>query len=279
MGENGRTRTPRLRPGWGARLPAALAGGCLLLAACGGSSGGLGDANGGIGVAGGDGPTADTKAAARATGPQDDDGGRPHVSAPPGDATTSEPGGGDGPGATTEAERDRPDEGTGPDRVHRALSTGVVPGLSPDDPFEGTLAAYWALLHQARQEPWTYDEDQLDVVAVGAGRERFLQRIDNLGAAESVVAPDDSRFEVRLSGMRIGSDVAVGEECVLDDFVHVVVRDARTGERYDPPLVTDERVFTNRYGVTFQLVDDVWKVADRVLIEDREGVSGCARDW
>ena len=163
--------------------------------------------------------------------------------------------------------------------VHRALSAGVVPGLVTDDPFGATLAAYWALLHQARQEPWVYDEAELDAVAVGAGRDRFLQRIDNLGAAESVVPPDGSVFEVRLSDLRIGSEVAVGEECVLDDFVHLVVRNVRTGERYEPPLVTDDRVFTHRYGVTFQRVDGVWKVADRVLIEDGEGVSGCARTW
>ena len=134
-------------------------------------------------------------------------------------------------------------------------------------------------MHQARQEPWTYDDADLDAVAVGAGRDRFLQRVDNLGAAESIVVPDGSRFEVRLSGMRIGTEVAVGEECVVDDLVHLVVRDARTDDRYEPPLVTDDRVFTNRYGVTFQLVDRVWKVAERVLIEDREGVGGCARDW
>ncbi len=155
----------------------------------------------------------------------------------------------------------------------------MVPGLASDDPFQATLAAYWALLHGARQEPWVYDDAELDAVAVGAGRDRFVRRIDHLGAAESIVPPEHSVFEVRLSGMRVGSEVAVGEECVLDDSVRLVVRDARTGERYEPPLVTDDRVFTHRYGVTFQLVDGVWKVADRVLIEDGEGVSGCARDW
>jgi hypothetical protein len=257
----------------------ATVAGCLLLAACGGSSDGLGEANGGIGAAGDDGPTADTEFAADPAGSQDDGGDQTGASARPKSTSTTEPAGGDDSDRTADLAADRSDEATDPDRVHKALSVGAVPGLAPDDPFQETLAAYWALLHQARQEPWDYDEAELDAVAVGAGRERFLQRVDNLGAAESVVAPSGSRFEVRLSGMRIGSDVAVGEECVLDDFVHVVVRDARTGERYEPPLVTDDRVFTNRYGVTFRFVDGVWKVADRVLIEDGEGVSGCAQDW
>ena len=259
------------------RLIGTAAAGCLLFAACAGSSGGLGDAKGGIGVAGDDAPVADTESAARADGPQHGVDDRP-------DGSTSPPDRGSDPQVATaehggEPEGTDTDGGDDPDRVHRALSAGVVPGLSSDDPFGTTLAAYWALLHQARQEPWIYDEAQLDAVAVGAGRDRFLQRIDNLGAAESVVPPDGSVFEVRLSDLRVGSEVAVGEECVLDDFVHLVVRDARTGERYEPPLVTDDRVFTHRYGVTFQRVDGVWKVADRVLIEEGEGVSGCARAW
>jgi len=279
MGDNGRTPTPRRRPAAGARLLATVVGGCLLLAACGGSSGGLGEANGGIRVAGEDGPSVDTEFAARPMGSQDDGGDRTDASPRPEATSTTEPDGRDDNDVAADPAGNRSDEAADPDRVHQALSAGAVPGLSPDDPFQETLAAYWALLHQARQEPWTYDEAALDAVAVDAGRDRFRQRVDNLGAAESVVAPDGSRFEVRLSGMRIGADVAVGEECVLDDFVHVVVRDIHTGERYDPPLVTDDRVFTNRYGVTFRLVEGVWKVADRVLIEDREGVSGCAEQW
>lgn len=277
MRGNGRSATPRRRPGSGSRPWVVAIVSCLFAAACAESTGGLGDANGGIGIAGGDGPVTETDVGARAENPQDEEADRPNGSAslPVGGPTrgdeTTEPGAGP----------DRPDgeEVDEADRVHQALSAGVVPGLSVDDPFHETLAAYWALLHQARQEPWVYDEAELDAVAVGAGRDRFVQRVDNLGAAESVVAPEDSIFEVRLSGLRVGSDVAVGEECVVDDFVHLVVRDARTGDRYEPPLVTDDRVFTKRYGVTFQRMDAVWKVADRVLIDDREGVSGCARDW
>ncbi len=81
----------------------------------------------------------------------------------------------------------------------------MVPGLGSDDPFEEALAAYWSLLHRARQEPWTYDEAELDAVAVGAGREQFVQRVDNLGAAESIVPPEESVFEVRRLDLRIGS--------------------------------------------------------------------------
>ena len=253
-------------------------GGSLLFAACGGSSAGLGEANGGIAVAG-DGPPADTESAAHAGGSRDGDDQRFDSSVPRPTTTTAHAGGATTSSTTPDTDQRRSGETAAADGVGQALSSGRVPGLDVDDPFQQTLAAYWALLHQARQEPWTYDETALDAVAVGAGRDRFVQRVDNLGAAESIVAPDDSRFEVRLSDLRIGTDVAVGQECVLDDLVHVVVRDARTGERYEPPLVTDQRVFTNRYGVTFQLVDGVWKIADRVLIEDREGVSGCASDW
>ncbi len=276
MGANGRTATPPRRRGSASRLVGLVAAGCLLLAACAGSSGGLGDANGGIGIAGGDVPVADTESAAPAASSQPGDSDEADGRRSPPDRGSQRDGIAE-PGE--EPQGTDPDLGDGSDRVHRALSAGVVPGLVTDDPFGATLSAYWALLHQARQEPWAYDEAELDAVAVGAGRDRFLQRVDNLGAAESVVPPDGSVFEVRLSDLRIGSEVAVGEECVVDDFVHLVVRNARTGERYEPPLVTDDRVFTHRYGVTFQRVDGAWKVADRVLIEDGEGVSGCARAW
>lgn len=274
MRAHGRTTAPPRR--LGARLRGIALVGCVVAASCAGSSDGLGEANGGIGIVERD-PAADTRTASTADGPLHEDLDDSDTAAGPPD------GGAISPGGAADQRVDpvgyEPDGGDEPGRLHRALSAGVVPGLGSDDPFREALAAYWSLLHRARQEPWAYDEAELDAVAVGAGRERFVQRIEHLGAAESIVPPDESVFEVRLSDLRIGSEVAVGEECVLDDFVHVVVRDARTGKRYDPPLVTDDRVFSNRYGVTFQRVEGTWKVADRVLIEDGEGVSGCARDW
>ena len=277
MRANGRRSAPRPRSGVGAlRVAAVAASTGLLLAACGGSSGGLGEANGGIGTAGRSDRVTATESAAYGAGGENRDGPPPTTTTDPttevlaaNAPTTSRPTGADGAG----------DPAGDPDRAARAVASGSVPGLGPDDPFHEVLAAYWSLLHRARQEPWTYDDTALDAVAVGAGRDRFVQRIDHLGAAESVVPPEDSIFEVRLSDLRVGSDVAVGEECAVDDFVRAVVRDARTGRRYEPPLVTDDRVFTHRYGVTFQRVDGIWKVADRVLIEEREGVGGCAAGW
>ncbi len=249
---------------------------CLLAVSCSGASPGLGDAEGGIGLVTDRAPTADTESATVASGAPGDsadgtvDPDRPDTTGGSG----SDPAGTERPIAGGHEEGEESST-SGPDRSR----LDPAPGLSADDPFEAALGRYWALLHRARAEPWSYDEAELDAVAVGAGRDRFRRRVENLGAAEAIVARPEPSFEVRLSGMRIGAGVAVGEECVLDDLIHVVVRNPHTGERYEPPLVTDERVFTSRYGVTFQLVDGVWKVADRVLIEDWEGVAGCANGW
>ena len=88
--------------------------------------------------------------------------------------------------------------------------------------------------------------------------------IDSGVAFERAAEPHNIQ---RVTVVEIDGDRAVVQECVVDDGL-VVSRD--TGE------VVDDSVSTHNVQAEMLRVDGVWKVSEARLLQQFEGVAGCA---
>lgn len=147
-------------------------------------------------------------------------------------------------------------------------STAELPELQQEivDRYEG----FWTVRLRANQSPVNPDAPTLAEYATGAQldnvRGETQQRLDD-GLA--LRAPDESVTDHRVRVVSVTGESAQLQDCFVNDGV---VYRVATGE------VVDDAIVTRNVTASMVLVDGVWKLESATVIQEWEGVAGCALD-
>lgn len=128
--------------------------------------------------------------------------------------------------------------------------------------------AFWEARFEANEEPVDPDHPGLREYATGAQLENVIdetRRNRSEGVAFRPVNGEERESTVRL--LEVDGHQARLQECVVD---YGVTYRVATGE------VIDDDVITQSVDATMRQVDGKWKLASTRLLQEWEGVAGCA---
>jgi hypothetical protein len=149
-----------------------------------------------------------------------------------------------------------------------APTTSTTASADPEQAVIDRYLAFWSARFAAQSEPVDPAATSFAELAVDPQlsqiRAETQQRVDD-GVA--LRAPSPSITEHRVSIVSLGPDEAVLQDCYTNDTI--VYRTA-TGE------VVNDKVGTDSIKVTMRLVSGVWKLERATLVQQWEGVAGCA---
>ncbi len=147
-------------------------------------------------------------------------------------------------------------------------STADLPELQRE--IVGRYEEFWTVRFRANEAPVNPDAPTLAEYATGAQldnvRGETQQRLDD-GLA--LRAPDESVTDHRVRVVSVTGDSAQLQDCFVNDGV---VYRVATGE------VVDDAIVTRNVTASMVLVDGVWKLESATVIQEWEGVAGCALD-
>lgn len=140
--------------------------------------------------------------------------------------------------------------------------------LSTEDEIAARYRAFWEARFEANQAPPNPDHPGLREYATGAQLENVIaETTRNRDQGLAFRRAEDSVGTTRVRIGEVQGDEATVRECVVDDGV--VYRIA-TGE------VVDDAVSTQNVRATMRRVEGKWKLAAAQLLQEWEGVAGCA---
>ena len=146
-------------------------------------------------------------------------------------------------------------------------STTAKPA-SIEDEVTARYLAYWDARLAANEEGAPESDDELRDLATGAQLEQVLEEtVRNREEGIAFRRPESSVAEHRVSIIEIADDVARLHDCSVNDGI---VYRVATGE------VIDDSVGTNSVEATMRLVDGVWKLEAARLLQQWDGMAGCA---
>lgn len=174
--------------------------------------------------------------------------------------------------STTEARRSSTTtETTGPapsTESTTSTSGSTPPGQSTEEEIVARYIAYWDARFAANSGTPNPDDPALRDFATGAQLDAVIAEtranLENGLAFRPAANPSDIQ---RVDVIQMDADHAVVQECVVTDGV-IYRRD--TGE------VVDGEVYTQNIRGELQHLDGVWRVSSARLIQQWEGVAGCA---
>ncbi len=174
--------------------------------------------------------------------------------------------------STTEARRSSTTtETTGPapsTESTTSTSGSTPPGQSTEEEIVARYIAYWDARFAANSGTPNPDDPALRDFATGAQLDAVIAEtranLENGLAFRPAANPSDIQ---RVAVIPMDADHAVVQECVVTDGV-IYRRD--TGE------VVDGEVYTQNIRGELQHLDGVWRVSSARLIQQWEGVAGCA---
>ena len=174
--------------------------------------------------------------------------------------------------STTEARRSSTTtETTGPASTTESTTTtsgSTPPGESTEDEIVARYIAYWDARFAANSGTPNPDDPALRDFATGAQLDAVIaetrRNLENGLAFRPATNPSDIQ---RVDVIQLVGDHAVVQECVVTDGV-IYRRD--TGE------IVDGEVYTQNIRGELQRVDGVWRVSSARLVQQWEGVAGCA---
>ena len=174
--------------------------------------------------------------------------------------------------STTEARRSSTTtETTGPVPTTESTTTtsgSTPPGESTEEEIVARYIAYWDARFAANSGTPNPDDPALRDFATGAQLDAVIAEtranLENGLAFRPAANPSDIQ---RVDVIQLEGDHAVVQECVVTDGV-IYRRD--TGE------VVDGEVYTQNVRGELQRVDGVWRVSSARLVQQWEGVAGCA---
>lgn len=150
-----------------------------------------------------------------------------------------------------------------------ATPVTTAPGTTAEQEVIDRYVGYWNARFNANAGVPNPDDPALRDFATGRQLDAVVaetqSNLDSGVAFERAAEPHNIQ---RVTVVEIDGDRAVVQECVVDDGL-VVSRD--TGE------VVDDSVSTHNVQAEMLRVDGVWKVSEARLLQQFEGVAGCAR--
>ena len=162
-------------------------------------------------------------------------------------------------------------ETTGPASTTESTTTtsgSTPPGESTEEEIVARYIAYWDARFAANSGTPNPDDPALRDFATGAQLDAVIAEtranLENGLAFRPAANPSDIQ---RVDVIQMDADHAVVQECVVTDGV-IYRRD--TGE------VVDGEVYTQNIRGELQHLDGVWRVSSARLIQQWEGVAGCA---
>lgn len=139
---------------------------------------------------------------------------------------------------------------------------------SPQDEIIDRYVGFWDARAEANTATPNPDDPALSEFATGEQLERVIdetrQRRDD-GLALRAAEP--SRTDHTVTVVSVGADRAELQDCFVNDGV---VYRVATGE------VVDDSVVTRNVSAVMVLADGVWKLEQATVIQEWEGVAGCA---
>ncbi|HNH95976.1 MAG TPA: hypothetical protein PLY51_10460 [Microthrixaceae bacterium] len=149
-----------------------------------------------------------------------------------------------------------------------ATPVTTAPGTTAEQEVIDRYVGYWNARFNANAGVPNPDDPALRDFATGRQLDAVVaetqSNLDSGVAFERAAEPHNIQ---RVTVVEIDGDRAVVQECVVDDGL-VVSRD--TGE------VVDDSVSTHNVQAEMLRVDGVWKVSEARLLQQFEGVAGCA---
>ena len=149
-----------------------------------------------------------------------------------------------------------------------ATPVTTAPGTTAEQEVIDRYVGYWNSRFNANAGVPNPDDPALRDFATGRQLDAVVaetqSNLDSGVAFERAAEPHNIQ---RVTVVEIDGDRAVVQECVVDDGL-VVSRD--TGE------VVDDSVSTHNVQAEMLRVDGVWKVSEARLLQQFEGVAGCA---
>lgn len=149
-----------------------------------------------------------------------------------------------------------------------ATPVTTAPGTTAEQEVIDRYVGYWNARFNANAGVPNPDDPALRHFATGRQLDAVVaetqSNLDSGVAFERAAEPHNIQ---RVTVVEIDGDRAVVQECVVDDGL-VVSRD--TGE------VVDDTVSTHNVQAEMLRVDGVWKVSEARLLQQFEGVAGCA---
>ncbi len=128
---------------------------------------------------------------------------------------------------------------------------------------------FWEIRFEANRQPVNPADPRLGQYATGQQLENVVtetrQRRDQ-GLA--IRRPEPSVYVRRVKLVRVDGDIATLQDCVTNDGI---VYRAATGQ------VVDDKVVTRSLAATMRRVEGTWKLAETRVLQEWEGVEGCAR--
>jgi hypothetical protein len=149
-----------------------------------------------------------------------------------------------------------------------ATPVTTAPGTTAEQEVIGRYVGYWNARFNANAGVPNPDDPALRDFATGRQLDAVVAETQsNLDAGVAFERAAEPHNIQRVTVVEIDGDRAVVQECVVDDGL-VVSRD--TGE------VVDDSVSTHNVQAEMLRVDGVWKVSEARLLQQFEGVGGCA---
>jgi len=152
--------------------------------------------------------------------------------------------------------------------VETTATTTSDPGTSPEDQATSAYLRFWDVRLEANGDPPDPDHPGFATVATGEQLDNAIAETrDRLeqGLALRSAEPSIASHEVRV--VRIDGATAELQDCFVNDGI---VFRTSTGE------IVDDSVVTRSVAAVMESVDGEWKLARATVIQQWEGVAGCA---
>lgn len=144
----------------------------------------------------------------------------------------------------------------------------TAPGTTAEQEVIDRYVGYWTARFNANSGVPNPDDPALRDFATGRQLEAVITETQsNLDQGLAIDRAAEPHNFQRVTVVEIDGDRAVLQECVVDDGLIV---------RRDSGEVVDDSVSTHNVQAQMLRVDGVWKVSEARLLQQFEGVAGCA---
>jgi len=149
-----------------------------------------------------------------------------------------------------------------------STTTTADPGTSPEDQATSAYLRFWDVRLEANGDPPDPDHPDFATVATGEQLDNVIAETrDRLEQGLALRSPEPSVASHEVRVVRIDASTAELQDCFVNDGI---VFRTSTGE------IVDDSVVTRSVAAVMESVDGEWKLARATVIQQWEGVAGCA---